>query len=107
MIEITIFVILMIIALFQWRKTKSESLLFGIILATSSFAIKKLNLPIELGLSLWAFFGFSVLLYKFFQKRTEKYLYIFSLVFLGCGIVFLLQSIDEMGHKEYIFKLFK
>lgn len=107
MIEIIIFVIIIICALYKWKKTKSDSLLYVIILVSSSFIMKKLDLPLELSFSLWAFFGFAVLLYKFFQKRTEKFLYVFSIVFLGFGVVFLLQAMSEMGHRDYIVKLFK
>ena len=107
MIEIIIFSLAVIYGLYKWRKTKSDSILYGIILATSLYLVKTFNMPTELGFSLWAFFGFFVLLYKSLQKKIEKSMYVFSIMFLGFGIVFLLQAIAGMGHQDYIVKLLR
>jgi hypothetical protein len=106
MISFSIFLGIIAYCLLKWYRTKRESLLFVIAIACFLEIVRApFKLPIELSLSLCGFFGFGVLLYKVLAKKVEKSFYIFSILFLMFGLVFLLQAIQEMGYEDRIFRL--
>jgi hypothetical protein len=106
MIRLIVFLVIIVYCLLKYYKTKKELMIYAIVLACSlEITQSPFNLPSELALSLWAFLGFGVLLYKIVTKKMERVLYIFSGIFFTFGIIFLLQAFREMGYQNHIIKL--
>ncbi len=108
MTQFLIFLAVIGYGFYRWRKTKSETILYAVVLAALLETIRyPLYLPLEFALAMWAFFGFAVLFYKILKKRAEKTLYIFSIMFLGFGLIFLLQAIKSMGYQDELLAFLK
>ena len=86
---------------YRWRKTKSETLLYAVILCILWEAFKHpFYLPLTFGLAILTFSWVGVLFYKLFYKKVARRLYIFSILLLFVGLMLFQQGIKSMGSRS-------
>lgn len=100
MLKIIIFVVVIFLAIRKWIKVKDPFLLYALIMGIPIFIMKQLNLPFEFSMMCMAFGGGIALLVYFLQKRKEKFLCAFALLFFTLGIFLFIQTVVAMGHQE-------
>lgn len=85
------------IGVYQAIRKKSERLFYALLLISFiQLTGFPLYLPVEVSLALWSFLGFIALFYKWKVKNIDRNLIVFSLMFLGFGIVFTLRALLEL-----------
>ncbi len=96
-VMLCLFLVALAYGVYKYWKTKNESIFYALFLvATLQLVRYPLYLPLELSLSAWAFFGCGVLTYKIVRKKMERSMFVFPIVFVGFGLMFLLQGLREL-----------
>lgn len=84
-----------IYGIYKFYKTKNESIFYGLFfVATLQLVRYPFYLPLEISMSMWSFFGCTVLSYKIMRKKMERSLFAFPIVFFALGLVFLLLRLQ-------------
>lgn len=100
---LSLFLAALAYGIYKCWKTKNESIFYALVLVTTLQLVRyPFYLPLELSLSAWAFFGCGVLTHKIVKKKMERSMFIFSIVFFGFGLMFILQGLRELHLTEQV-----